>query len=969
MKKNIWILLIGIGFLMGCASPSLSFVEKKGAYQTTSLSSTAVIDLNPVGEEDIRSYYSSLNSLSAEERQGTNLLKNLKPILKEGQKYFSYDTSGDNIWKAYEITDRDWAKSPANEILTYDPETNTLKGYTYGKDKPYLHVLYIDRSVDNQVIADSAAHNTKSWDYNREHIWMKSFGMKESGSPVSAGPGARGDLHHLWPSAGIINTDTHKDKVYGYVVEENRTNKDPDNNPQYNGNYSGISKTLGGSKVVFEPQDSDKGDIARALFYMAARYNACAGPDSDEFSINNPNLYLSDVVDPEGGISTGTNAFCVGILHDLLEWNRLDPPDEFEIRRNDLVYRNYTNNRNPFIDFPSWAEDIWGKPVEGTLEYESSGKSASPSSDPIGTFQVPTITSSETSVTVKIGDSSTISLENNASATMELSLKDPQIATISASSIDASGSLTITGTQIGSTDLDVSMTVNGARYSLTIPVTVQSSMSGNCDVLTKAKVLPNQASSNNYLEWTYTGDSMGISYAGNSATSYDSIQIRSNKSNSGVVMTASSRSISKVDLEFQTNTTAGRTVQIYGKSNPYSSPGDLFDAEKQGTLLGEATYQTDQAIQTITFATPYPYVGIRSSSGAAYLSSISFHGAEEGQTPSLRATCSKVFGPGEEIRKSDISVVDSSGNAIEDFEFKGDGYAFTYSDTLENGLKGTKTFSVTYGESSTEVEVFTARPVYQAPESSTKSIDSSLLIAGKVPSGTSSAAASGTFTDEDGVSYSYTNAYLYTPTSETYQGTTFLSFGKSNIGEIHNTSPLPLPIASLSARYQSGSPEGNLRVSEDGNVYVLLKDADLSATSYRYFRFDYEGITLPSYTNILSIEIGMQEKESAQSLVNFLMQEDAEGQCENKLATAEAIYASLSSSEQSLFDTDASYCFTCARARLYAWRAAPKGGGSAIQMTNPIAKKESFSIVVVSCVFFLSAGAYALLRRTRRNEE
>lgn len=48
------------------------------------------IDLNDVKEENIRAYYTNLNSLSNEERQGTNLLKNLKPILKNGHTPYYY---------------------------------------------------------------------------------------------------------------------------------------------------------------------------------------------------------------------------------------------------------------------------------------------------------------------------------------------------------------------------------------------------------------------------------------------------------------------------------------------------------------------------------------------------------------------------------------------------------------------------------------------------------------------------------------------------------------------------------------------------------------------------------------------------------------------------------------------------------------------------------------------------------------
>ena len=95
------------------------------AYSTSGLPTT--INLNDSDVETIRNYYSNLNSLSESERTGTNLLKNLKPILKNGQQYFKYD--GGNLWAMYEITDRDWAKSPASAIPGYDASTNKITNY------------------------------------------------------------------------------------------------------------------------------------------------------------------------------------------------------------------------------------------------------------------------------------------------------------------------------------------------------------------------------------------------------------------------------------------------------------------------------------------------------------------------------------------------------------------------------------------------------------------------------------------------------------------------------------------------------------------------------------------------------------------------------------------------------------------------------------------------------------------------
>ena len=97
----------------GVISVANNKLKETKAYSQSELPTT--IDLNNTEASDIRSYYSSLNSLSESERSGTNLLKNLKPILKNNQKYYKYDDS-DYVWKIYEISDRDWEKSPASQL-------------------------------------------------------------------------------------------------------------------------------------------------------------------------------------------------------------------------------------------------------------------------------------------------------------------------------------------------------------------------------------------------------------------------------------------------------------------------------------------------------------------------------------------------------------------------------------------------------------------------------------------------------------------------------------------------------------------------------------------------------------------------------------------------------------------------------------------------------------------------------------
>ena len=390
MKSNkykyiIFIAVIPLLASLLCLTPNK--VSEVNAYEKTSLTTT--ICLNDFSDNDIRNYYKDLNSKSESERTGLNLLKSLKPILSNGQKYYSYDgTGGKDIWKMYEIIDRDWSKSPASEIEGYDSNTNTITGYKYGDSysnpgtNPYLHALYVNRNVANEMRAweyNKAGENNhggnKEWYIDREHIWPKSQGFEDSTEDPGKG-GARGDPMHLWSGDSYVNSALHSNYFYGYVDKTKSYTDGKDKYSYVSGNLMGVSKTLGGSTSVFEPQDSDKGDIARAVFYMVARYNNLAGDDTIEN--DNPNLELVNDLNEwkdTGYISTSSVTGKLGIVQDLLEWNKLDPVDTYELHRNNLLYGNYTNNRNPFIDFPEWADLIWGN--------DKNVKFATPSTDEI----------------------------------------------------------------------------------------------------------------------------------------------------------------------------------------------------------------------------------------------------------------------------------------------------------------------------------------------------------------------------------------------------------------------------------------------------------------------------------------------------------------------------------------------------------------------------------------------------------
>lgn len=161
-----------------------------------------------------------------------------------------------------------------------------------------------------------------SWDggntWNREHVWPKSLAWFPNVGNSDKGAGA--DLHHIRPEDNRVNSVRNNDK-FGEV---NGGSEVLSSLGVKSGCYSG-----GG---YFEPQDCAKGDTARILFYLFTRYSQA---DSYNFTVVAQSLEM------------------------LLEWNRLDPVDEWEMERNDETAK-IQGNRNPFIDHPELADIIWG---------------------------------------------------------------------------------------------------------------------------------------------------------------------------------------------------------------------------------------------------------------------------------------------------------------------------------------------------------------------------------------------------------------------------------------------------------------------------------------------------------------------------------------------------------------------------------------------------------------------------------
>ncbi|MEH6536351.1 MAG: endonuclease [Psychroserpens sp.] len=112
----------------------------------------------------------------------------------------------------------------------------------------------------------------------------------------------------------------------------------PENSSRNNKHYG--DPTFGGYEGPIGTAGSFYGDVARSVLYMEIRYNGLSVVDGY----------------PENGPGE------LGNLAILLDWHRNDPPDDYEMNRNNVVY-TWQFNRNPFIDQPDLVEYIWGTNV------------------------------------------------------------------------------------------------------------------------------------------------------------------------------------------------------------------------------------------------------------------------------------------------------------------------------------------------------------------------------------------------------------------------------------------------------------------------------------------------------------------------------------------------------------------------------------------------------------------------------
>lgn len=214
-------------------------------------------------------------------------------------------------------------------VLTYKEVWEALVLTDPGRERGTVVLIYTRRDQDARR-RDQGQNDPDSW--NREHLWPKSHGFPDEDNPAYT------DLHNLRPADRSVNTQ--------------RGDRDFDD--------GGIShpEALGvrWDADSWEVPDAVKGDVARAIFYMALRYDGTGTYTDRKGRVRHePRLQIVEGDSPEARDPL------LGSLGTLLRWNTLDPPDEAERLRNARV-EAIQGRANPFVEEPQAIDRLWGTP-------------------------------------------------------------------------------------------------------------------------------------------------------------------------------------------------------------------------------------------------------------------------------------------------------------------------------------------------------------------------------------------------------------------------------------------------------------------------------------------------------------------------------------------------------------------------------------------------------------------------------
>lgn len=302
--------------LLSSCDPTVDPTDTNTTTDTTS-DTTTDIDDDKTYPDYYNNYYQNLVSWE----NGEDLKEQLHEIVNDNVYLIDFDTSS-RKWEPNQLADETFDNFDRVNLVyaSYQP----LKTHTFTPmDKGWQREHAFAQSLGNYDVSSTRPDTEK--DLIKD---MKS------------------DYHNLFASDGSIN-NSRGNKNLGNVDELMGEIYYPTDD---HGNETGVrairSTSEDDSVMIFEPRAEDKGMLARAIFYMATRF--------EDLSVIE-------------GISE-VRSKSHGMLSDLLTWS-LDDVSLREYKHNIGVY-HFQNNRNPYVDFPELVNYVFGSKQNesGTLE-------------------------------------------------------------------------------------------------------------------------------------------------------------------------------------------------------------------------------------------------------------------------------------------------------------------------------------------------------------------------------------------------------------------------------------------------------------------------------------------------------------------------------------------------------------------------------------------------------------------------
>lgn len=268
------------------------------------------------------------------------------------------------------------AQAPAG----YYNGTSGLSGYAL---KSKLHDIVSAKNINRNYSDLQNLYNQTDLDKYYDHTASNTTYLLDIYSEIPAGPdayeytsaqmigsasaeGQGWNREHMMPQSTFYSNYPMYSDLFYVVPTDARINQLRSNYP-----YGMVGNTIyytfsNSSRIgncaipgisytgrVYEPINEFKGDIARSLLYFAVRYEGKLGT----FNFNNNANPVSDTNPLDG---TEERSYDPAYLSMLMQWHQQDPVSQREIDRNNSVYA-IQNNRNPFIDNPSWVSAIWSQ--------------------------------------------------------------------------------------------------------------------------------------------------------------------------------------------------------------------------------------------------------------------------------------------------------------------------------------------------------------------------------------------------------------------------------------------------------------------------------------------------------------------------------------------------------------------------------------------------------------------------------